>query len=92
MARGWGGHIDGIHVGVVDELLRVGVPFPDMVLLGIGAGTLLAPAHDGHDARAFDIGKGGTAFLLNPHLIYFMIRRVLVDGWGWCSCRLHDGR
>ena len=47
MRGGWGGDVDGVDVGVADELLGVGVPARDVVPLGIGTCFLLAAAHHG---------------------------------------------
>ena len=47
-----GGYVDGIHVGVVDEQLRIVVVARYVVALGIAACFGAFTTHHGHDARA----------------------------------------
>ena len=50
-------HINGVHVRIIDQLLRISVPFSDAVLDGIGTRTLLRTAHHSLDARALDLAE-----------------------------------
>ena len=64
MTRRRGGHIDGIHIRIVDKTLGIGIPFGDAVFLSISAGTLLRTAHHRHHARARYFAEGRTTFQL----------------------------
>lgn len=63
MGGWWRGDIDGVHVGVVDEFLWVGVELADVVALCVGLGFVVIATHDGNDLGAFDFSEGGPAFL-----------------------------
>lgn len=56
---GWGGDIDGVDVGVGDEILCVGVPSGYVVGLckSLGAGSVAA--HDSYNLGVVELGKGG---------------------------------
>ena len=62
--RWWRGDVNGIHVGIVYQLLGIRVPFTYMVALGITAGFVLTTAHDSHYLRALHLVEGWTRFLL----------------------------
>ena len=64
MARRWCGNVYGVDVRVVDKLLRVCIPLADMVALGVAACLVLATAHDGLYAGAFNLRKGRPALRL----------------------------
>ena len=44
---GWGGDVDGVDVGVADELLCISVPTWNLMAFGIRGGFLLAATHHG---------------------------------------------
>ena len=58
-------HIDGVHVGVVHELLRVGVPPFYPVSFGIRRGALCRAAHHRHHLRPCNLVECRTRFPLN---------------------------
>ena len=58
------GDVDGIHLAVVHEFLRVGVPAFHAVALGIRLRFLGLAAHHGHHLRTFHGIEGRSAFLL----------------------------
>lgn len=64
VAGGRCGDIDGVHVGIIDELLRIGVPLTDAMLDSIGTSSLLRAAHHRHDTRASHLAESRTALLL----------------------------
>ena len=64
MARRRRSYIDGVDIGIVYELLCVGIPLAYMVTLGIQACLGLAAAHHGLNVRALDLCKGRARLLL----------------------------
>ena len=64
MRRGRCGDIHSIHLRVIYQLLRIGVPALHIVPLGIRPGFLLASAHHGTYAGAWYHGKGRATLLL----------------------------
>ena len=64
MARWRSGNIDGVDIGVVNELLGIGIPLPDMMTLGIGACLVFVTAHHGLDMRSLHDVEGGARLLL----------------------------
>ena len=49
MTRRWRSNIDGIHLRVVNQFLRVSIVFWDAMTFCIGTGTLLTTTHDSLD-------------------------------------------
>ena len=64
VARRRRGHIDGVHLGIVDKLLGIGVPPWHAVATGVGAGLLLRAAHHRHHLGAGHLGERRAALLL----------------------------
>ena len=63
MAAGRRSNIDSIHVGIVNELLGIGIPFRYAVSLSIATRLLLLATHHRHHAGAFYLRERRPAFL-----------------------------
>ena len=58
------GDVYGVHLRVVYQLLRIGVPAGNAATAGVGLGLLLAAAHYGHHTGARYLLEGRTALFL----------------------------
>ena len=58
---GRGGDVDGVDLGVVDQLVRVVVPPRDAVPSGVVSGQLTGAAHHGDQLGSFGLLEGRSA-------------------------------
>ena len=64
MTRRWRGHIDGVHLLVINEFLSIAVPPWNTMTLCIRPCFLSGTAHHGYYLGAWHLGKGRATLLL----------------------------
>ena len=97
VARGRRGDVDGVDVGVVDELLRVGVPLAYVVALSIEARLGGVAAHHRHHLRPRHLAEGrsrlflrglATAYKTPVYSLHSGLKIYVNDGVRHFWCRL----